>query len=239
MVLTPLVKERGASALGYLSLAGCVAALAASVAAYANPGPAFQDMLIVDGFATFFRVLVIAVGILTVAFLLPVSAPRGNADGRVLRAAAVLGGRPVRHGGGQRPDHDLHRPRDLLDRQLRAGGLSARRPRANEAALKYFLLGSFATAFLLYGVAWIYGIDRLDLPGGHPGLALRRRPGGLADAGGDRGGPDVRRIGLQGLRLALPGLGARTSTRARRRRSPRSCPPDPRPRPSPSSCASS
>jgi NADH-quinone oxidoreductase subunit N len=24
--------------------------------------------------------------------------------------------------------------------------------------LKYFLLGSFATAFLLYGVAWIYGI---------------------------------------------------------------------------------
>jgi NADH-quinone oxidoreductase subunit N len=29
--------------------------------------------------------------------------------------------------------------------------------RNNEAALKYFLLGSFATAFLLYGVAWIYG----------------------------------------------------------------------------------
>jgi NADH-quinone oxidoreductase subunit N len=30
--------------------------------------------------------------------------------------------------------------------------------RNNEAALKYFLLGSFATAFLLYGIAWIYGI---------------------------------------------------------------------------------
>jgi NADH-quinone oxidoreductase subunit N len=30
--------------------------------------------------------------------------------------------------------------------------------RATEAALKYFLLGSFATAFLLYGVAWIYGM---------------------------------------------------------------------------------
>src|SRR5439155_5097407 len=29
--------------------------------------------------------------------------------------------------------------------------------RANEAALKYFLLGSFATAFLLYGIAFIYG----------------------------------------------------------------------------------
>jgi NADH-quinone oxidoreductase subunit N len=30
--------------------------------------------------------------------------------------------------------------------------------RNNESALKYFLLGSFATAFLLYGVAWIYGL---------------------------------------------------------------------------------
>jgi NADH-quinone oxidoreductase subunit N len=30
--------------------------------------------------------------------------------------------------------------------------------RANEAALKYFLLGSFATAFFLYGVAMVYGI---------------------------------------------------------------------------------
>jgi NADH-quinone oxidoreductase subunit N len=30
--------------------------------------------------------------------------------------------------------------------------------RNSEAALKYFLLGSFATAFLLYGVAWIYGL---------------------------------------------------------------------------------
>jgi len=30
--------------------------------------------------------------------------------------------------------------------------------RANEASLKYFLLGSFATAFFLYGIAWIYGL---------------------------------------------------------------------------------
>ncbi len=29
--------------------------------------------------------------------------------------------------------------------------------RNNESALKYFLLGSFATAFFLYGTAWIFG----------------------------------------------------------------------------------
>jgi NADH-quinone oxidoreductase subunit N len=31
-------------------------------------------------------------------------------------------------------------------------------PLCNEASLKYFLLGSFATAFLLYGVAFVYGL---------------------------------------------------------------------------------
>jgi NADH-quinone oxidoreductase subunit N len=30
-------------------------------------------------------------------------------------------------------------------------------PRSNEAAMKYFLLGSFATAFFLYGIALVYG----------------------------------------------------------------------------------
>lgn len=32
------------------------------------------------------------------------------------------------------------------------------RPRSSEAALKYFLLGSFSSAFLLYGVALLYGM---------------------------------------------------------------------------------
>ena len=32
-----------------------------------------------------------------------------------------------------------------------------REPASNEAALKYFLLGAFATGFLLYGIALVYG----------------------------------------------------------------------------------
>jgi len=36
-------------------------------------------------------------------------------------------------------------------------GFKRNDPRSNEASLKYFLLGSFATAFLLYGIALIYG----------------------------------------------------------------------------------
>jgi NADH-quinone oxidoreductase subunit N len=54
--------------------------------------------------------------------------------------------------------------------------------RSNEAALKYFLLGSFATAFLLYGVALIYGVTAttkldeirtvLNAPGNVPSFAM-------------------------------------------------------------------
>jgi len=36
-------------------------------------------------------------------------------------------------------------------------GLNRRNPRSAEGALKYFLLGAFSTAFLLYGIALVYG----------------------------------------------------------------------------------
>jgi NADH-quinone oxidoreductase subunit N len=36
-------------------------------------------------------------------------------------------------------------------------GFRRRAPASNEASLKYFLLGSFATAFFLYGIAMVYG----------------------------------------------------------------------------------
>ncbi len=34
------------------------------------------------------------------------------------------------------------------------------RQKSNESALKYFLLGAFMTGFILYGIAFIYGITR-------------------------------------------------------------------------------
>jgi len=37
-------------------------------------------------------------------------------------------------------------------------GLWKREPRSNEAALKYFLLGAFASGFMLYGIALVYAV---------------------------------------------------------------------------------
>src|SRR5690606_30893905 len=35
-----------------------------------------------------------------------------------------------------------------------------RNPRSSEGALKYFLLGSFSSAFMLYGIALVFGATR-------------------------------------------------------------------------------
>jgi NADH-quinone oxidoreductase subunit N len=61
--------------------------------------------------------------------------------------------------------------------------LNRRSARSAEGALKYFLLGAFSTAFLLYGMALVYGAtgetsfaliaDRLSLPGAAGGPLLR------------------------------------------------------------------
>src|ERR1044072_2697098 len=44
--------------------------------------------------------------------------------------------------------------------------------RSNESSLKYFILGSFSSAFLLYGIALIYGATSIAEPG--PGDSLSR-----------------------------------------------------------------
>ncbi len=54
-------------------------------------------------------------------------------------------------------------------------GFDRRKLRSNESALKYFLVGSFASAILLYGMALLYGATGATRLRGHPhGL---RRPG--------------------------------------------------------------
>jgi NADH-quinone oxidoreductase subunit N len=66
MVVEPLLGENKRTAFASISIAGFFAALVAAIYANTVAGTAFSNMLIVDGFATFFRVLVIGVGILTI-----------------------------------------------------------------------------------------------------------------------------------------------------------------------------
>ena len=157
MVLEALRGTREARGLGYLGLAGLAAALWAAVAAYAYPGTAFQGMLVLDGFSTFFRVVVIAAGILTLLtsfhYLRREGADSGEYYALVLYSVA---GQSIMVSSNELIVLFIGLEISSISSYVLAGYLRDDR-RNNEAAIKYFLLGSFATAFLLYGVAWIYG----------------------------------------------------------------------------------
>lgn len=151
------VLHSGKRRLGVLALAGLGAALAATAAAYANQGPAFQGMLLIDGFATFFRAIVIGVGILTVLCSFQYLQREGNEGGEyyALVLYSVVG-QSVMVSANELIMLFIGLEISSIASYVLAGYFRDDR-RNNESALKYFLLGSFATAFLLYGIAWIYG----------------------------------------------------------------------------------
>ena len=157
MVLDGLLQKRSSTAFGTISVLALIAALAGSVFAYGQAGPAFGGLLMVDGFATFFRVLVIVVGILTV---LPSYRFLARQDAETSEYHALLlfsiAGQCLMVAANELIMIFIGLEISSIASYVLAGYLRDDK-RANEAALKYFLLGSFATAFFLYGVALIYG----------------------------------------------------------------------------------
>ena len=76
---------------------------------------------------------------------------------RGLRALPAGRDRRHRDGVGQRPHRAVPRPRDPVDRAVRAGRQPPPAHREPESGIKYFVLGGFSSAFFLYGIALVYG----------------------------------------------------------------------------------
>ncbi len=176
MVLEALAGDGHRKNLGGVAMVGIAAALSGAIVAHSVHGPAFRDMLIVDGFATFFRVLVLVVGFLTVLCSMPYLR-RENADSGEFYALLLfsLAGQSIMASANELIMIFIGLEISSIASYILAGYLRDDK-RNNESALKYFLLGSFATAFLLYGVAWIYG-----LTGSTDLAAIRRALAGGAE----------------------------------------------------------
>jgi NADH-quinone oxidoreductase subunit N len=157
MVLDPVIHKRNSEAFGHISLLALILAAGGAVFAYQNAGPAFGGMLMVDGFATFFRLLVIGVGILTILpsyrYLARQDAETSEFHGLILFS---ISGQCLMAASNDLIMVFIGLEISSISSYILAGYLRDDK-RSSEAALKYFLLGSFATAFFLYGVALIYG----------------------------------------------------------------------------------
>lgn len=140
-----------------LAALGLVVTVVLSVMQAGQSAQAFQGMAAVDGFSTFFNVLFAASGLVGVAlaydYLRQMNLARNtyyilllfSVSGMMLMSAAT----------------DLiiiFLALELLSIPLYVlSGFARPKGESEEAALKYFLLGAFASGFLLYGIALVFG----------------------------------------------------------------------------------
>jgi NADH-quinone oxidoreductase subunit N len=158
MLIEPFTGDGRKSGLGIFSLIALFAALPAVWIAGAHPGYAFSNMLIVDGFATSFRYIVVGVGILTVMLSFQYLRREDHNSGEYYALVLFsVTGQCLMAASNELIMIFIGLEISSIASYVLTGYLRDDK-RNNEAALKYFLLGSFATAFLLYGIAWIYGI---------------------------------------------------------------------------------
>jgi NADH-quinone oxidoreductase subunit N len=155
--------------LTWITLAGFTAALVATIyfindntndSTFSTPG--YGDMFLVDGFSLFISIVVLTGGILSVlisgSYMQGKSEDPGSmplAEYYALLSFSVLGTMITGAAG------------DLLVVFLgiemsslavyALTGYARHRTTSLEGALKYFLLGLFASAILVYGMAWVYG----------------------------------------------------------------------------------
>ncbi len=157
MALDPLTPPGRKSFLAAFGILAMAVALPLSLISFADPGPAFGGMLMIDGFATFFRLLVILVGLLTVLLARPYL-EREKAEGGEFYALLLfsVAGQCLMVSANELVMLFIGLEISSISSYVLAGYLRTDK-RNNEAAIKYFLLGSFATAFFLYGVALVYG----------------------------------------------------------------------------------
>jgi NADH-quinone oxidoreductase subunit N len=158
MLLDPLMDERRSQrTLGAIALIGSLAAIAATLYQAQYPGPAFWNMVNVDSFSVFFHFLVTTVTalvILTSYEYMEVQQIRaGEYYGLILLGAV---GMSLMSSAVELVLIFIALEISSISTYILAG-FRRRAAISSEASLKYFLLGSFATAFFLYGVALMFG----------------------------------------------------------------------------------
>ncbi|MFN0157789.1 MAG: NADH-quinone oxidoreductase subunit N [Bacteroidota bacterium] len=158
LVLTvEALKDKTEALNCWLSILGLAVAMFVALTSLGTPGTAFAGMVTTGAYANFFAALFCLCGILTVMLSKSYIAREGIEHGEYysLLLFAIVGMMLM----AAAADLIIF----FLGLELMSvafyvlAGFTRKRLASNEAALKYFLLGAFATGFLLYGIALVYG----------------------------------------------------------------------------------
>ncbi|HEV2465154.1 MAG TPA: NADH-quinone oxidoreductase subunit N [Acidobacteriaceae bacterium] len=159
MLIEPLhARGKSRRSLGWIAVVGMVAALAASLFQYTLPaGTAFFGTVKTDAFSVFFHVLI--TGISLVALLVTLDATNAETEGMGEFYALIVFGTA----GMLFMTCAVELLLVFVGLEISSistyilAGFRKRSAKSPESAIKYFLLGSFATAFFLYGIALSFG----------------------------------------------------------------------------------
>ena len=157
LVLDPLMAPKRRDRLPLVSLGGVVAAAAILILRWGQTEIAFGGMLAADGFAAFCNLLFLLVAGLTllisIAYIRHTGLEHGEYSALLLFSTL---GMMIMASSLDLMTIFLGLETLSISLYILAGFLRGQL-KSNEAALKYLLLGAFASGFVLYGIALVYG----------------------------------------------------------------------------------
>ncbi|TAN24497.1 MAG: NADH-quinone oxidoreductase subunit N [Acidobacteria bacterium] len=157
LVAGPARHGSRARVCGWIAFVGSILALLSVLVQAANPGTAFNGMFRVDAFTTFLHVVLIAatavIVLLAMDYLPQQKLERGEFYALLLFATIGMG---FMVGSVELIMIFIGLEISSISTYILCG-YRRHDGKSTESSLKYFLLGSFATAFFLYGIALLYG----------------------------------------------------------------------------------
>src|SRR5579862_710733 len=158
MLLDPLVdEEKSQKTLGLIAFIGTIAGLISTWYTAQSPGLAFSNTIRVDSFSIYFTFLVIAIAAVVILSSFEYMAVQRIRAGEYY-ALILFGvvGMTLMSSAIELVMIFIGLEISSISTYILAG-FRRNEAASSESSLKYFLLGSFATAFFLYGVALMFG----------------------------------------------------------------------------------
>ena len=179
LVLTPAFRG-SAGMLGWSSLVGLALAAILIFVLRGHDGSTAGGLVLIDGFALFFDLIFVLAGAVAILSSMTYLEREGVHHGEyyALILLAIAGMMTM---VGSENLLVIFLGLEMLSIPLYIlAGFTRHRTRSVESALKYFLLGAFATGFILYGIAFVYGatgsLDLRRISSALAALTFSRKP---------------------------------------------------------------